>query len=616
MPGKPLSPKLGGIGLKSKYQFVFVKVGNESMSANIVDDIKSRLNVEDVIGSYVNLRKSGSYFKALSPFQAEKTPSFVVTPSKQIWKDFSSGRGGDIFSFVQEIEGVDFAGSIEILAAKAGLNPADYRRRPHDPAQAQKLKNMRKLLEDTADFYQQKLLRAIIDGDPVAKYYKQRGLNRETCINFRVGYAPAGWQQLVDYLAKRKIAPDLAIEAGLIKKTQAGRLRDQFVDRLIVPLLDAQGGVIGFTGRLIDSDQPGPKYINSPQTPLYNKSQHVFGYSQAKSEIGRSGTAVVVEGNLDVLMAHQAGYRTVVAAGGTALTADHFKTISRLAKEIRLAFDGDKAGIKATEKAISLVAQTASTLMVIPLPIGRDPDDLIRRDPDLWQQLYDSPQPALDWLYEQYKSQLDLKTAGGKRRLTDIMLAVVGHLNDPVEVDHYLAKLTEIGSQRQAIDKKYETVRSRILAERQKAKATPKPAPRPDARPNQPTRSITQSTQTPPDRPRPKPLSYHERRAKAMLQLLTGNPDLVNQISLRRLETLKLALKPELAAGHRLLVDYRHCLAKDHTSSEKAKQELSTKIGRFHQDVFSGRQAGATADELNKDSLWLDLEKRAASLSK
>ena len=583
------------------------------MAADIVDDIKARLNVEDVLGSYVNLRKSGSSFKGLSPFQVEKTPSLVVTPAKQMWKDFSSGRGGDIFSFIQAIEGVDFAGSIEILAAKAGLDPADYRRQPADPARSQRIKSMRRVLGLVADFYQQRLLRAIIDDAPVAKYYKQRGLNRETCINFRVGYAPGGWQQLVDYLAKCKVPEDLAIEAGLIKKTEAGRLRDQFVDRLIVPLLDAQGGVIGFTGRLIDNDQPGPKYINSPQTLLYNKSQHVFGYSQAKSTIGRIGHAIVVEGNLDVLMAHQAGYQEVVAAGGTALTADHFKTISRLAGEIRLAFDGDKAGIKATERAISLVAQTASSLMVIPLPPGRDPDDLIRHDPELWKQLYDLPQPALDWLYEQYRTQFNLKTAPGKTRLTDIMLAVIGHLNDPVETDHYLAKLTEIGSSRQAIDKKYEVIRQKILDERERAK-TPRRSSRP--RPiTQPSRSVKGegSSSAPASSVRPKTLSHNEHRVRWVLQVLTGNPELADKVEQKRFETLKLVLSPELTEGYQLLVDYRHYLDKGRTRSGEPKDILVGKIQQFHQKVFGGRQSGATVDDLDKDSLWLDLEKYVAA---
>ena len=583
------------------------------MAADLVDDIKARLNVEDVLGSYINLRKSGSHFKALSPFQAEKTPSLVVTPAKQIWKDFSSGRGGDIFSFIQAIEGVDFAGSIEILAAKAGLDPADYRRQPADPARSRRIKSIRRVLELVADFYQQQLLRAIIDDAPVAKYYKQRGLNRETCINFRVGYAPAGWQQLVDYLAKRKVPEDLAVEAGLIKKTQAGRLRDQFVDRLIVPLLDAQGGVIGFTGRLIDDDQAGPKYINSPQTLLYNKSQHVFGYSQAKSAIGRSGHAVVVEGNLDVLMAHQAGYQTVVAAGGTALTADHFKIISRLAGEIRLAFDGDRAGVKATEKAISLVAQTASSLMVIPLPAGRDPDDLIRRDPKLWRQLYDSPQPALDWLYEQYRAQLDLKTAAGKRRLTDVMLAVIANLNDSVEIDHYLAKLTEIGSSRRAIDKKYEVVRQQIIDKRERAKTLQRSSrPRVATPPSQSARPVVSGaghSSAPATSVRPKPLSYHEHRVRWVLQVLTGNPDLVDKVERKRFETLSLVLKPELVEGYQLLADYRHYLDKGRTKSGEPKDKLLGKIQQFHQDVFKGRQANATVDDLDKDSLWLNLEK-------
>ena len=260
------------------------------------------------------------------------------------------------------------------------------------------------------------------------------------------------------------------------------------------------GKVIGFVGRLIDDRRKAPKYINSPQTLLYNKSQHIFGYSQAKSEIGRAGYTVVVEGNLDVLTAHQAGYQTVVATAGTALTADHFKVLSRLASEVRLAFDGDRAGLKATERAISLAAQTSASLMVIPLPAGQDPDDLIRQSPSQWRQLYESPQAALDWLYDQYREKLDLNTAAGKRRLTDAMLAVIGHLNDPVEVDHYLAKLTEIGSSREAIDSKYKDIRERIKTERERSRAIRRVAASPSGRlpPPRPARHLIRLLVHPP----------------------------------------------------------------------------------------------------------------------
>ncbi len=574
------------------------------MTTNLVDDIKSRLTVEDVVGGYVNLQRSGSYFKALSPFQVEKTPSLIVTPGKQIWKDFSSGRGGDIFSFVQAIEGVEFVEALEILAAKAGLDPADYRRQPADPAAAAKRRALRQALELAADFYQQNLLKAIIAGDPAAQYYKRRGLNRETCDNFRVGYALPTWQSLVDHLKKYRVAEETLIEAGLAKKTPSGNWRDQFVDRLIVPLLDNQGKIIGFVGRLIDDRRKAPKYINSPQSLLYNKSQHIFGYSQAKSEIGRAGYTVVVEGNLDVLTAHQAGYRTVVATAGTALTADHFKVLSRLASEVRLAFDGDRAGLKATERAISLAAQTSASLMVIPLPAGQDPDDLIRQSPSQWQQLYESPQAALDWLYDQYRGRLDLGTAAGKRRLTDAMLAVIGHLNDPVEVDHYLAKLTEIGSSREAIDRKYKDIRARIKIERERSQAVRRVvAP--------PPRSASDSPPSPPPDPSQVSRRRNQSEARQLLGLLVANPDLVHQFDQHQLDLLGKILPGNLLDGHRLIVDHHRQLSQSADASQSAARVAQ--IRQFHQQAFDGQPAVVTKADLNL-RVWVDLIKRVAAL--
>ena len=583
------------------------------MATNLVDDIKNRLTVEDVVGSYVNLRKSGSYFKALSPFQVEKTPSLIVTPAKQIWKDFSSGRGGDIFSFVQAVEGVDFPEALELLAAKAGLDPADYHRRSADPALAAKRRALYQVLDLAVDFYQQNLLKAILDDGPAAKYYKaRRGLNRETCINFRIGYALPTWQSLVDHLKRHRVDETVAVEAGLIKQTASGRWRDQFVDRLIVPLLDTQGRVIGFTGRLIDDSRRGPKYINSPQTLLYNKSQHIFGYSQAKAKIGRAGYTVVVEGNLDVLTAHQAGYQAVVATGGTALTSNHFRVLSRLASEIRLAFDGDRAGVKATERAIALAAETSASLMVIPLPSGQDPDDLIRQSPDRWQQLHDSPQPALDWLYGQYCNQFDLKTAIGKRRLTDAMLAIVGQLNDSVEIDHYLDQLTQIGAGRPAIDRKYAEIRQAILADRERERSARRlvGSTRPEAKAPQPVAMAS----SPPVDPRQINIRRNQSDARQLLRLILANPSLVVRLDRDQSDLLKKTLAPDLLPGQKLLSDYRQYLDGPGVKAGPDQGKLA-RIRKFHQKAFDGQPTEATVADLDlRTRVWVNLSKRLAAI--
>lgn len=440
------------------------------MEKDLVSDIRTRLSIEDVIGGYISLKASGQNYKALSPFKSEKTPSFVVTPSKDIWKDFSSGKGGDMFSFVMEFEGVDFKGALEILAEKAGLNMADYRRNSTESGRqyAQQKQQVLDVLEMATKFYQDKLAASL----KAQKYLKSRGFTEETIQEFRMGYAPSSWQDLTEYFRKKKASSKAASLASLVvrrpipewlrqktKSAETERWGDFFGDRLLIPLSDAFGKTIGFTGRILNTKDQGAKYINTKQSPVYNKSKHVFGYFQAKEAIRQAKYVIVVEGNLDVVACHQAGCKHTVAAGGTALTLDHLKIISRLTSDVRLAFDGDSAGIAAMERSIIVAAQAKVNLSVISLPIGSDPDDLIKANKSLWEKLIKNHQPALDWLYDKYKKQLDLKTALGKKQLTSIMLPIISSLTDEIEKDHYLSKLeAELKVSKSSLEKKLKQV--------------------------------------------------------------------------------------------------------------------------------------------------------------
>ena len=406
------------------------------MDNDLVTAIKARLSVEEVVGNYITLKRSGNSFKALSPFKSEKTPSLIVTPDKEIWKDFSSGKGGDLFSFVMEYEGVDFKEALKILAAQAGLNIAEYQSasNPHAKRQADLRQKAFEVLEITTKFYQ----KCLKTSTKAKSYLQKRGITASVVREFRMGYAPGGWEMLLQHLQRLKISTQRAALVGVIKKrplpawlatkrqTQpAERWGDFFVDRLMIPLSDTSGRIIGFTGRILDDNKEVAKYINSSQTPLYNKSKHVFGYYQARDHIRQAGFALIVEGNLDVIACHQAGYKQTVAAGGTALTVDHLKIMGRLTDDIRLAFDGDEAGIAAMERSITSAAKAKVNLSIISLPTGYDPDDLIKHNLPLWKKLVGNQQPALEWLYEKYKSQLDLKTAAGKKYLTDVMLTMI-----------------------------------------------------------------------------------------------------------------------------------------------------------------------------------------------
>lgn len=423
-----------------------------------VEDIKSRLAIEDIIGQYVQLKRAGRNFKGLSPFGEEKTPSFVVSPEKQIWHDFSSGKGGNMFSFVMEMEGLDFRGALELLARKAGVELEQYSSKAGNNA---KLKErLYQVLELTTKFYQVQFSKNKLSLDYALK---QRKFTKEIALNFRLGYAPNNGTALFDFLTKNKFTTQEIQKAGLITTRYNGE-SDMFRGRLMIPLQDATGRVIGFTARILIDDPKSPKYINTPQTLLYDKSRHIYGLHLAKDSIRRAGFAVLTEGNLDVIASNQAGVLNVVATAGTAITEPHLKTIGRFAGDIRLAFDADKAGINATERAIPIASKVNVSLGIISLPAGKDPDDLIRANPKLWKEAIGQHEYAIDWLIARYKTQLDLSTGQGKRQFSDVLLPTIRGLNDKVEQDHYLHLVAkETGVRVEALLSKLSDSNERIL---------------------------------------------------------------------------------------------------------------------------------------------------------
>lgn len=396
--------------------------------------------MEDVIGEYVTLKRSGRNYKGLSPFTNEKTPSFMVSPEKQIWHDFSSGRGGDVFSFVMEVEGLDFKGTLELLARKAGVDLAQYR--TSRSGETGKLKErLYEALDLAAKFYQVQLSK----NQTVLGYVlRERRFNKETALEFRLGYSPNIGTALTDFLKKHKFTDRELQKAGLTARRYRGGAGDMFRGRLMIPLMDPQGRVIGFTARLLEQDADAPKYINTPQTILYDKGRHVYGLHLAKEATRSSGFSVVVEGNLDVIASHQAGIKQVIATAGTAMTEMHLKALNRFTSDVRLAFDEDKAGQAAAERAIPIAGKVGVNLSMIAIPSSKDPDELIQKDPGLWEKAISKPVYALDWLIDRYQAQLDLETAAGKRQFSDVLLTVIRKLPDSVEQDHYLGKIAGV----------------------------------------------------------------------------------------------------------------------------------------------------------------------------
>jgi DNA primase len=429
------------------------------------EEIRSRLAIEDVIGEYVQLKRAGRNWKGLSPFSSEKTPSFFVSPDKSIWHDFSSNKGGDIFSFVMEMEGLDFRGAMELLARKAGVDLSMYSTE-RGQGIAKKKTRLLSLLDMASTYYQRRLLATPHAIDYVAK---RRGLSRDVVHDFRIGYAPGDGRSLMTFLLGKGFTEQEIKDAGL-SSVRRGGPGDMFRDRMMVSLADGQGQVVGFTARLISDDIQAPKYINTPQTLLYDKSRNVFGLHLAKEAIRKNDYAVIVEGNLDVVSSHQAGVRQVVATAGTALTEHHLKILSRLTHHVRLAFDGDKAGIAATERAVPIAQAVGVELSIVTLPgDAKDPDELIKQDPKLWVQAIESPKPAVEWVIDQYAKNVDLSSAEGKRRLTTEALKLVAVLGDPIEREHYLQMLaTRTGASLGALNERLQQLEHPIAPARLK----------------------------------------------------------------------------------------------------------------------------------------------------
>ena len=401
-----------------------------------VEEIKERLDIEDVIGSYVQLKQAGRNFKGVCPFHEEKTPSFVVSPEKGVFHCFGCGEGGDVFSFVQKMDGLDFPQALERLAQQAGVEVEQ--KSGNSKNRSQYKQQLKDALTAAAQYYHIQLKRSEAAKDYVSQV---RGFKDDTIRTFQLGYAPPEGARLVKFLKKQGFNDQQLLDAGLARRYR-GSLQDMFRERVMVPFFDTSGQVIGFTGRALGDFNP--KYLNTPQTKLFDKSRFVFGLYQAKETIRSRDEAVVVEGNLDVLQSHQSGIGYVVAMSGTALTKSQIKQLSRFSSNVVFAFDADKAGVKATERALPLVQEEGVNLNIATLPDGKDPDDVIRDNSRSWQDILDNSTYVMDWILEQLLATYDVSSASGKRELSDRAASVLKRLQDPVEQEHYIKQLADI----------------------------------------------------------------------------------------------------------------------------------------------------------------------------
>ena len=433
----------------------------ERLAVGVTAEIKNKLSVVDVIGETVQLKKAGTTFKGLCPFHGEKTPSFTVTPGRDSWKCFGCGEGGDIFSFVMKRDGLSFPEALKVLAAKAGVE-LDERTTREDARRAR----LREVLESAIAFYHA-VLTGSKTGQAALDYLRGRGFTDETIQKHQLGYAPGGWDTLARQLAaKRQIRADDLVEVGLAQPRQSARggVYDRFRERVIFPIRDMNGGPVGLGGRTMagvdgaaaDDRDHGPKYLNSPATPLFDKSRTLYLIDRAKSSIRKTNQAVIVEGYTDALMAHQAGFENVVASLGTALTPGQVGLITRYGKRIALAYDVDAAGEKAGTFGVnsleSIIPQLAAAdtgveldeVRVVRLPDGKDPDEVVRDSPDRWREEIRTAQPIVDYLIDHHAKANDLKTPGGKARFVDAIVPTLRAIPNPVMRDAYLQAIHRV----------------------------------------------------------------------------------------------------------------------------------------------------------------------------
>jgi len=425
-----------------------------------IDEIKDRLDIVEVISSYVPLQKSGRNYKALCPFHSEKTPSFVVFPDSQRWHCFGAcGEGGDVFNFVMKQEGWDFRTALEELARRAGVEL-----RPRTPAQVQaedEADRLRGLLATAAQYYQH-LLRHAPEAEAARAYVAKRGLSDETIERFLLGYSLPGWERTRAYLTEQGYTVEELIKAGLLVQREDGSGGyDRFRDRLMIPIRDTKGRVIGFGARTLDP-QGVPKYINSPQTILFDKSHTLFGLDLARQAIRRQDRAVIVEGYMDVMQANQAGFANVVAQMGTALTEPQLRQLQRHTHRLVLALDPDLAGIQATLRGVEVArdvleqkwepvfnpkglvgyeARLGAEIRVLRLPRGQDPDDLIREDPQSWTVLVEQAVPVVDFYLQMLLEEIDLDDTKAKAQVVDTLLPLLQTVANPVEREDFVQKI-------------------------------------------------------------------------------------------------------------------------------------------------------------------------------
>lgn len=406
---------------------------------SVIDEVKQRTDIVEVVSQYVSLTKAGRTFRALCPFHSEKHPSFFVYPEQQSWHCFGAcNTGGDVFSFIMKKQGIDFGDALRFLAQKAGVTIPS---RLEPEAEGREKARLYQANEAAALYFHNLLLNSPA-GEKARNYLASRGLSLKTITGFQLGFSLNSWEALKQYLMERGYTEGELLTAGLVIEAEAGQTHDRFRNRLMFPIQDIRGRTTGFGARVLDDSLP--KYLNSPQTPLFDKSSSLYGINLASSAIRQQNMVVIVEGYTDTITAHQNGFNNVVASMGTSVTEKQVSVVKRLTRNMVLALDADVAGDEASLRGVGYENTLGAEVKVIILPRGKDPDDVIKQDAKIWQNLVEEALPVIDYTFNTVTAKLDLTTAKGKSLAIDKLLPIIAEIKDTVRQAHYLQKLARL----------------------------------------------------------------------------------------------------------------------------------------------------------------------------
>lgn len=413
---------------------------------NDTQQIKDKIDVVDLLGEYMTLKPAGINYKGLCPFHREKSPSFMVNRERQRWHCFGCSKSGDIFTFIQELEGMEFIEVLKYLADRAGVKLENTR---GSEIQGNQKNRLKEICEAATKFYHEFLLR-MPASQAAREYLQKRGLTDETIKKWRIGFIPDQWELLTQYLLKKGYGIDDLIAAGLtIKKDGAAPGRgfyDRFRGRIMFPIFDLYGAVVGFTGRvLVETEKSGGKYVNTPETPIYNKSSIVFALNFAKNSIRQQDLIVMVEGQMDVIACHQAGMENVVATSGTAMTELQVHLLKRYSENIALAFDADAAGQNAAKRGREVALSEGMNIKIITIPEGKgkDADECLKQNPDVWFDAVKNAEDYIRWLIQDTFKKHDVKTPQGKDKIATEVLAEIIRIPSPIIQDFWLKELSD-----------------------------------------------------------------------------------------------------------------------------------------------------------------------------